>query len=167
MSQTYTSAATSVNRSRLPAVYSRAPITKGDVVLDYGCGRYVDHIRKAVTSAGSVYLAYDKYNQSPETNSTSMDVVKRLTAIGTPVTVVCSNVLNVIDNETEIAYIAARILGIVRRTGGKAYITVYEGDRSGTGRQTGPDQYQRNSPLRDYLRFFAGATVHNGMIVVS
>ena len=84
-----------------------------------------------------------------------------------PVDVICSNVLNVIDDDDEIQKIARHIEQITTASGGRAFITVYEGNRSGIGKQTGPDQFQRNAPLRSYLRFFRNATIHNGMIIVS
>ena len=80
--------------------------------------------------------------------------------------VVCSNVLNVIDSDGEVSRICHRLEEIATTTGGTAYVTVYEGDRSCVGRQTGADSYQRNAPLRDYLRFFHRATISHGMIIV-
>ena len=86
-----------------------------------------------------------------------------------PVDVVCSNVLNVIDSEYEIETIAQNIMNIVTATNGFGFITVYEGDKSGIGKQTGKDQYQRNEPLKNYLKYFRGhikvrASIRNGMI---
>ena len=74
--------------------------------------------------------------------------------------------LNVIDSDTEVARIADRLQAIVWATGGIGYVTVYEGDHSGIGRKTGPDQYQRNEPLREYLRFFLRSEIRNGMIII-
>ena len=82
------------------------------------------------------------------------------------VDIVCSNVLNVIDADGEVSRICYQLEKITEATGGTAYITVYEGDRSCVGRQTGRDQYQRNEPLREYLRFFHNATIRNGVIIV-
>lgn len=170
MAQTYTSAATSINAKRLPAVFKKAPFPGHGFLLDYGCGKHIEHIRSAVTDAGMVYLPYDPYNQSDETNEAAKDLVKWASAHPPrpiPVTVVCSNVLNVIDDDGTIRFIADQIETIVERTGGTAYITVYEGDRSGIGRKTGADQYQRNEPLRKYLEYFRNGTIKSGMIVVS
>lgn len=161
MKQQYTSAATSINSVRLPAVYGKLPAAPA-VLLDYGCGRYTDHIRAALP--GTEYLPYDVYNQPQHVNLASVHAVDRFRAAGVPVSVVCSNVLNVIAEDAVIESIARNIRGIIRG-GGTAYITVYEGDRSGHGRQTGPDQWQRNEKLSAYLRFFPGAVVRRGMIV--
>ena len=166
MNQGYTSAATSINRDRLPAVYSKAVFTAG-VVLDYGCGKYTDHIREYLrTEHGSVLLPYDPYNQPDDVNQNTMKYIRRAISERVPVDIVCSNVLNVIDDDGTVLFIADQIEELVHRTGGTAYITVYEGDKTGNGRQTGPDQYQRNQPLREYLKYFRRGTVRKGMIVI-
>lgn len=163
--QTFTSSATSINRSKLPAVYGKATLS-APLVLDYGCGKYTDHIGDHVNGLGRTYLPYDPFNQPKAVNIHSMELVRRAIDHGEAVDVICSNVLNVIDSEAEISRICHDIEEITTARGGTGYVTVYEGDRSGIGRQTGKDQYQRNAPLRDYLRFFHNATIHNGMIVV-
>lgn len=164
MAQTYTSAATSINSGRLPAVYGRIPFRAGGLVMDIGCGKYTDHIRSALS--GTTYLPYDPYNQPDDVNNSTLFAVLQAICDGAPVDVVCSNVLNVIDDDDTLLELADWIGHIVRATGGTGYITVYEGNRSGTGRQTGPDQYQRNEPLRNYLRLFPGAEIRKGVIVV-
>ena len=163
MAQNYTSKATSINSGRLPAVYGKAKLSAHSV-LDYGCGKYTEHIRSAL--AGKQYLPYDPYNQPDPVNNTSMFIVRCAMNTGIPVDVVCSNVLNVIDDDRTVQKIAHHIEEIATASGGTGYVTVYEGNRSGTGRQTGPDQYQRNEPLRNYLRYFRNATIRNGMIIV-
>ena len=51
---------------------------------------------------------------------------------------------------------------------GKLYIGVYEGDKSGIGKQTGKDSYQRNEKLESYLptiqKVFPNAKIHKGII---
>lgn len=162
MKQTFTSAATSINSTKLPAVFGKLPY-KPIALLDYGCGKYTGHIRAALP--GVAYIPYDKYNQPQEVNRRAEIYTRSLQAAGVAVDVVCSNVLNVIAEDAVIESIAADIRRIIAG-GGTAYITVYEGNRSGAGRQTGPDQWQRNEKLSTYLRFFPGAEIHNGMIIV-
>lgn len=151
--QKFTSAKTSINTAKLPKVYSKIAPAPHSLLFDYGSGRYTDHIRAALP--GVVYLPYDPFNQPEDVNASSIYFVRAAMYVHRPVTVVSSNVLNVIDDDDTVEKIALQIMQIVYHTGGTAYVTVYEGDRTGTGRQTGPDQYQRNQPLRDYLRFFA------------
>lgn len=162
--QHFTSAQTSINSARLPAVYGKIIGTRPRAVFDYGCGRFTDHIKAAVGEAE--YMPFDPFNQPDGVNADSLRRLAALRSASVPVTVACSNVLNVIDSDDVIQGIADKITSIVRVSGGAAYITVYEGNRSGEGKQTGPDQYQRNEPLRNYLRFFPGAAVRSGMIIV-
>ena len=122
MKQTYTSAGTSINRDKLPAVFRKASFTSR-TVFDYGCGKYIDHIRSAL--AGKQYLPYDPYNQPDPVNNASMSIVRRAMNAGTPVDVVCSNVLNVINDEWTILTIADTIELIIEKTGGTGYVTVY------------------------------------------
>ena len=163
--QTFTSSATSINRTKLPAVYGKTCFSAA-AVLDYGCGKYTDHIRDCLRRQGCVLLPYDPFNQPVHVNLISMNYVDRCRKEHVPVDVVCSNVLNVIDDADTIRSIANEIQTIVETTGGTAYITVYEGDRTCVGRATGHDQYQRNEPLRNYLKYFPYGIIRNGMIVV-
>ena len=57
MAQTYTSKATSINRSKLPAVYNKA-IFSAPFVFDYGCGKYTDHIRQHLNGQGRELFPY-------------------------------------------------------------------------------------------------------------
>lgn len=167
MKQTHTSAATSINANKLPRVYNLATFTPGEIILDFGCGKYTDHIRKALPD-GVNYLPYDPYNQPHSVNYHSTRTVDIAKATGRPVTVICSNVLNVIDSAEGVAAIAAQIETIARKTGGRYLVTVYEGDRSGNGRETGPDQWQRNERTADYLKYFTGAArIQRGMITAT
>lgn len=166
MAQTFTSSATSINKERLPAVYRKADFS-ASLVMDYGCGKYTDHIKQYVNGQHRAFLPFDPYNQPDDRNAATATLVCNAMYRQFPVDVVCSNVLNVIDDDDEVRKVAHHVEEITARSGGTGFVTVYEGDRSGIGRQTGKDQYQRNEPLRNYLRFFTHATIRNGMIVVS
>lgn len=178
MAQTYTSKATSINRDKLPVVYRKVSF-RGRTVLDYGCGKYIEHIVKHLQGeCCASYLPYDPYNQPDKVNRNTVQFLDE--AIHYPrgawnfrpvIDVVCSNVFNVIDDDNVIRDIVSRIEEVVTISNGTAFITVYEGDRSGVGRRTGKDQYQRNEPLKSYLRFFeeckaVSARTYKGMIVV-
>jgi hypothetical protein len=165
--QAFTSANTSVNRAKLPAVYGKAKLSRTTpFVVDFGCGKYTEHIRSALDMQNKILYPYDPYNQPDAVNLHTLDFVRWAMNKRIEIDLVCSNVLNVIDSEGEISRICHYIEGVTSATGGTAFVTVYEGDRSGIGRQTGKDSYQRNAPLRDYLRFFHNATIRNGMIIV-
>lgn len=166
--QTRTSAGTSINSKKLPAVFNRFTFPAGSVVFDYGCGKYTDHIRAALP--GVAYLPFDPFNQPDNVNRDSLAKLRLIPAFhpAAPIAIVCSNVLNVIDNDDVVAAIAAKLAELARSAGGVALVTVYEGDRSGTGRETGPDAWQRNQKLRDYLPLFpAGrARIYKNTIIV-
>ena len=164
MKQSFTSAATSINSGKLPRVYGKIQPQRGDIILDYGCGRFTDHIAAALP-AGVQYLPYDPFNQPQHVNDNTRRRAQEAQRQHKPVTVICSNVLNVIDSDDAVAAVAADLMTIAQRTGGAVYVTVYAGNNSGEGHQTGPDQYQRNQPLREYLQFFPGAEIKRGMIV--
>jgi len=168
MAQTFTSSATSINRSKLPAVYRKAKLSRTTpFVVDYGCGKYTDHISSALRKQNKILYPYDPYNQPDAVNAHTIDFIRWAMDRHIEVDLICSNVLNVIDSDDEVQRIVWDIEEIVRRTGGTAYFTVYEGDRSEIGRQTGKDQYQRNDVLASYIRFFTLlVTIKNGMIIV-
>lgn len=165
--QQFTSKNTSINSTKLPTVYRKATFS-APYVLDYGCGKYTEHIKSFIESQGKSFFPYDKYNQDMYTNRNTLDFIEWICSRSAPVKidVVCSNVLNVIDSDSEVQYICSTIEYIVSRSGGKGFVTVYDGDRSGVGRQTGKDQYQRNEPIKNYIKYFKNAHIHNGMIIV-
>lgn len=174
MSQSITSASTSINSKKLPAVYGKikpSALGRLDLVFDYGAGRYVSHIRDYVHSTACradgerpVYVEYDKFNQSRETNDTAMNALFLAECIGRSVAIISSNVLNVIDDDDTVSAIA-EWLDTKAKLDEDVYVTVYEGDKSGVGRQTGDDSYQRNTKTRDYLRWFSDRfTIKKGVI---
>ena len=179
MAQTYTSAKTSMNAKKLPKVFGLLPpLRRNSILIDYGAGKFTDHIREAMPHV--VYCPYDPFNQPDDVNRTTLYYLFSAARIRMPVTITCSNVLNVIDDDDTVRGIADTLSRFVAATGGTAYITVYAGDGSGIGRQTGPDQYQRNEPLTSYMQYFedprpvtyynkayrSTATIERGMIVI-
>ena len=162
MSQNFTSAGTSINKNKLPAIYRKLGKTiEGKSTLDYGCGRYVDHIREHLESINCTPFFYDPYNRTEKQNSEWICTQCGYHAIDVAI---CSNVLNVIDDEKSIE----KIIDILGYHAKEAYLTVYEGDKSGKGRQTGPDQYQRNEKAQKYLDRIVSmgywAELRNGVI---
>lgn len=158
--QTISSANTSINR-RLPRLYGQLPNdVRNCQMLDYGCGKYPEYVKKWGEERGIAVTSYDKYNYPSEDwfKPYGYDVVT------------CSNVLNVIQD-----YSVRRDLLIdcyeCLRIGGKLYITVYEGDRTGRGKTTKSDCWQENRKLSDYLdevrRIFKtiNVSIKNNMIV--
>lgn len=133
--QKYTSACTSINKNKLPAIYNKVSFDKGKTVLDYGCGRYTDHIRKRVELQGCNYYPYDPFNL-PESEMPT-EIVDYA---------ICSNVLNVIAEKEVVKEVIKNVVDNSRM----AFFTVYEGDGSGVGKEVTKDSYQRNEKTRVY-----------------
>lgn len=145
--QTYTSANTSVNSKRLPAIYKKIDWYKiknryGDlVVLDIGAGKYTQHIKEYIESKGGEYIPYDPYNLSPADNLYAGANFHRATVI------ICSNVFNVIK-ETDVIY---DLHEMITKYNVPYFISVYEGDRSWIGHETKKGCWQRNETIDAYL----------------
>ncbi len=156
MGQNFTSAATAVNgkAGKLPAIYKKINLN-GLCVLDIGCGAYTDHINNYVTAEGGFWYGIDPFNKSASHNmevTAFWDVASGICEDCN--LVISSNVLNVLDSAEAVQ---DAVNYIVEKSALGAYaVTVYEGDKSGHGRQTGVDQWQRNAnfPL---IQLFARA----------
>ena len=152
MKQNYTSANTSINKNKLPVLYSKVDFFYFDSVLDYGCGKF-NNGKEFCENRGIQWFGYDPYNRTDEENR------EACTALFDAV--LCSNVLNVIDSDDVIQGIVDTIVG----TECPYFFTVYEGNKSGEGCVSMWDCYQRNEKTKDYLRFFPeNAVVRKGVI---
>lgn len=178
--QTYSSAATSINSTKLPAIYNKLTDSAylwASSYLDFGCGRYTQHIADHVATKAyevaqqsreyrdhmGIWHGYDAYNQSEEENECELEAFRAESEYLDQM-VICSNVLNVIDSEEVIAWIAARLMTWAD-TGAAVFVTVYEGDKSGIGRATKADCYQRNEKIVSYLKYFdKNFTIKKGII---
>lgn len=143
--QEFDSADTSINSSKLPAVYKLISIPKGTVGVDFGGGRFnnaVEHIR----DLGATLCVYDPYNRTAQHNR---EMLKTLKANGGADWAVNSNVLNVIK-EQEARQSVLRNISKITKSGAPIYITVYEG--RGDAKE-GPTKsgYQLNRKTQDYL----------------
>ena len=162
--QTYSSAATSINSTKLPAIYTRvsdAAYQWADKLLDYGCGRYVTHLIKYAAQHSALpddeyyhycwWYGYDRYNRDSADNTHALDGYAENSSARCMV--FCSNVLNVVDSDEVVKGIAG-FLTACAISGAAVFVTVYEGDRSGIGRPTKTDCYQRNEKIAEYLKYF-------------
>lgn len=164
--QEFTSKETSINNSKLPAIYNMVNFPKGATVLDYGCGRY-DNALEYLESLGCIAYGYDPYNRTAEHNA---EVVKAIRANGGADIVLNSNVLNVIKEPAARRTVLKNIKKLVKPSG-KIYITVYEGNGSGEGKQSKKDSFQLNRKTADYLEeiqeVFPDATRKGKLIVAT
>lgn len=164
----YTSKNTSVNKNKPAKIYGdliKAGLLEGKEVLDYGCGRYVEPIKKACGEGGALSLMlYDKYWKPQNLMFHSFDVI------------VCANVLNVIENEQDYEAAIVDMFQMLAPLG-KIFIQIYEGDRSGIGRKTQDDCWQRNEKKADHFEriceilggpfFSCDIDIWKGYIVIS
>lgn len=152
--QTYTSAGTSVNSKKLPAIYKKIDWGKiknryGNlVVLDIGAGKYTQHIKEYIESKGGEYIPYDPYNLSPADNLYASANFHRATVV------ICSNVFNVIKEEKVVYDLHNMIISY----NVPYFISVYEGDKSWIGHETRRGCWQRNEEIRAYI-----LNVHEGV----
>lgn len=143
--QQYSSAATSINSSKLPALFSMVDFKEGSINLDYGGGRFDNVAEYLQDKYGATNLVYDKYNRSADHNR---EVLNQVRQNGGADTVTCSNVLNVIAEESERLAVLRNCKRYLK-SGGTCYITVYEGNGKGEGAPT-KSGYQLNRKTKDY-----------------
>lgn len=147
--QEYISSDTSINSTKLPAIYKKIDWgkfremykTRKFHVLDYGCGKYIDHIRDFVEKQGGYYFPYDRFN--------GYDIAFHYSMLehGFIDIIICSNVLNTIK-EPEIVKLIHDDLFFADTA---YFITVYEGDRSGIGKPSKKNCWQRHQKIKEYI----------------
>jgi hypothetical protein len=137
-------AVTSVNCSRVPALFKHVELERGTVNLDLGGGK-CDTQTAYLKRRGVKNLVLDPYNRpAAQTRKVERELLRR----GEVDTVTLSNVLNVIPGKAE----RRTVLETARAAAPVAFISVYEGDRSGRGRRTRTGSFQANRRLRAYER---------------
>lgn len=143
--QEFDSADTSINSTKLPAIYKMISIPKGSVGIDFGGGKWdnaIEHIR----DLGATLCVYDPYNRSKAYN---IETLKTLRANGGADWAVTSNVLNVIKEPSARKAVLENISKITK-SGAPIYITVYEG-RGDAKEGVTKSGYQLNRRTADYL----------------
>ena len=158
---------TSINTTRLPAVYKRVSWSRYALlpneyhIIDIGCGKLTTQqlIKEYLLTHGLFRFYANDPNHESISASHVMD--HYLTDSKVRKVVVCSNVLNVIDDDTALSELIQKLCDaiVVQLDDGtyrmnSCYITVYEGDKSGIGRETKKDCWQRNEQLIFYLSRF-------------
>lgn len=165
--QVITSANTSINAKKVPAIFRKIRWQPGTRNLDYGGGKY-DIATTYLAKLGVDNQIYDPYNRSDEWNRR----VRHPKELYDTCTI--SNVLNVLDNSRLRQLVLMDAMHLVKR-GGTIYITVYSGDKSGVGKLSKTDCWQNNQLLSFYaeeLRQWLppqhlNLTVKNNMITLT
>lgn len=147
--QKYSSAETSINKNKIPALYKIVEkyITENSIILDYGAGKYNTGV-EYYKNKNITVLPYDKYNRSEESNAKTFDSIKKMNGVNV---CLCANVLNVIAENDVIIDILEDIYNNLN-VHGTLFLNVYEGDRSGKGKPTCKG-YQRNAKINEYIPF--------------
>ena len=143
--QEYDSAATSINSTKLPAIYRMIKLQPGTVGVDFGGGKFnnaIDYLRDQDVTL----CVYDPYNRSAEHNR---EVLRTLRANGGADFAINSNVLNVIK-EPEARKGVLENIKKITKPGAPIYITVYEG-RGDAKEGVTKSGYQLNRKTADYL----------------
>ena len=173
--QVITSKNTSINSSKLPAVYNKIDwdalmfqwykehngLNPLGIVLDYGCGRYTQHIQDFVNSKGFYYIGYDPYWNNIDFN-TEIEQISKINGGGLAA-VICSNVLNVIPWWTGVKRVSSLVHYLGYQAHNRYFITVYEGNKSGFGQETKKDCWQWNKTIDRYL-FTSQDDIKKGVI---
>lgn len=158
-SQNYTSRGTSLNQ--IPALHKKIKFEKDTINFDNGAGKY-DKTTNYLKDLGVNNVRFDPYNLSDEINNKSNDYVGKCD------TSTLANVLNVIDDENSQIEALQKSKDMLKH-GGKLYISVYEGNRSGVGAKSKNDCWQNNKKLNEYLetvkKVFDKVEKYNNMIV--
>lgn len=143
--QEYDSAKTSINSTKLPAIYRMIHLNPGTTAVDYGGGKFDNAVEYMAEQDVTLYV-YDPYNRSADHNRS---VIRALKKNGGADAAINSNVLNVIK-EPEARRAVLENIKKITKSGAPIYITVYEG--RGTGEE-GPTKsgYQLNRKTEGYL----------------
>ena len=143
--QEFTSANTSINSSKLPALFSMVEFDPETVNVDYGGGRF-DNVADYLTDFDVVNLVIDPFNRNKKHNRDAINLIRDH---GGADSATCSNVLNVIKEPENRRQVLENMKKLVK-PGGKIYITVYEGD--GTGEEGATSSgYQLRRKTKEYL----------------
>lgn len=156
MKQEFTSKNTSINTKKLPAIYNKIDWEKcrGKIVFDFGCGKQetINRIQELLEPYDVEYIGYDRYHQNLAEQTIAFE--RRFDAD----IYICSNVLCVIkeyENIQRIIDAISRYTTQEHSYQSKAFFfKIYEGDKTGQGRQTKKDCWQRNQLTKDYINLW-------------
>lgn len=145
ITQKYSSKNTSIylGTDKLPYPFHQIDWGKfrNTIVFDYGCGRQETQqkIKKYLDSYLIQYIGYDAYWQS--------NPIERI-AVGEIIT--CINCINTIKEDS----IVQSIITFITNQGVPFIFKVYEGNKTGIGKKSKEDCYQRNTKTQDYITQF-------------
>lgn len=165
--QQYTSKHTSVNTTKLPAIYKKINwwkmIHDYDEVIhvwDMGCGKETSHISEYLKQFGVQYHGYDPYWINGHNENHFDNYFNQLWRTSHLDVFICTNVLNVIASwDTMMSFKRWFV-----QKSNIYFISVYEGDKSGEGKVTKDDCWQWNKPLKDYITWPTEEVIRKGIM---
>ena len=130
---------------QVPALFRNPNVKFGETNIDIGGGRF-DLATDFLRENGTKNMLFDPYNRSEEVNKATLDYLRDGNRADTAT---CANVLNVIKEADARANVILETAKSIKQDG-TAYFMVYEGDGSGTGKETSSG-WQNNKKTADYV----------------
>lgn len=130
---------------QVPALFRNPNVKFGETNIDIGGGRF-DLATDFLRENGTKNMLLDPYNRSEEVNKATLDYLRDGNRADTAT---CANVLNVIKEADARANVILETAKSIKQDG-TAYFMVYEGDGSGTGKETSSG-WQNNKKTADYV----------------
>jgi hypothetical protein len=164
--QRFTSSASSINSKKVPATFNSKyfPVVAGSVNADIGGGKH-DTATRFLEKAGVVNWIVDPFNRPPSHYKLAVSKVRN----GQSDTATVNNVLNVVK-ESDIRTRIIRQAHDALKIGGKAFFLIYEGDKTGVGRNTSLDVWQENRKASTYMgqiEVVFGNVVRHGTLLIA
>ncbi len=154
--QEFSSKETSINKNKLPASTKKIDFSQfeGMQGLDIGGGKF-DNLKDTLKDNYNIDLfIYDKFNRTETENGQAL--------LCQPAFILCNNVLNVIKEDD----IILDIIKLIECYNVPFFLSVYEGDKTGDGKQSKKGCFQRNQKIQDYVKFFTvDIKIKNGIII--
>lgn len=169
MIQTCKSAETSINSTKVPAIFRKLPWSKAKLAcqsnfvnVDIGGGKF-DTATEYLQQFGIKNLIFDPYNRDLSHN---LKVIMEV-AVDPANTATISNVLNVIKEKEK----RLDVLRTAKKWANVVFIKVYEGNKSGIGKNTKKGCWQENRRTENYIsevmEVFPNVEIKNGIIRAS
>lgn len=153
--QSVSSATTCLNQIN-PILKNLLPQWGGRTVLDIGGGKFNTNKHYAEKFGVKLYV-YDKFNRTEAENQEALACC--------PDIILCSNVLNVIDEGQALR----DVIALCASYRIPCYFSIYEGNQSGIGRSSKKNCWQRNWKTKEYLpilkKFFHHLTLKGNLII--
>ena len=164
--QKITSANTSIKQ--VPAIFKKVNFEPCTLNFDIGCGKYPELLTAEMRRIGVINVGWDPYHTKSNLQVNSKWVHKNGFCKGKFDTVTCCNVLNVLEKGGDIYNILKLAYKLIKSTG-IVYFLIYEGDKSGEGRETskGWQNNQKTSWYEKRVKYLFPVIKRKGNIIAA